>query len=147
MTKERPLEARRAYADNLELTIANADRDIEEALRALPSSPEPGRLIAYIRDRQTDQLDMMKELGRTEAEIEIFEQHDRNEQEASREAEALTRLDERGLGQPEDHLDWFRQSLDEKPARVHEIELAREEMLRDLERDEPDDQLDWFRER
>jgi hypothetical protein len=145
MGKQEDLERLHQHAESLDKSIAGMDHDIERATHGLAAGGDRGQLISYLEERRNTQLGYMHDLGKTEARIEDLENLIREEQEQPQEQLLTDSLEQAIPVAREDHLDWFKQSLADDPPQPDEHDLAEQEMVQDMEREQtPEDHLDWF---
>ena len=155
MDKQDELERLRERALSLNQAIQDLDHDIERAVHAAASgSTDTGRAIAMVRDRHNDQLGLMFELGKVDAQIADLENRVREQDERGEEQRAAQEWQAELPVAQEDHLDWLRPVLDAPEPSVehgreerHQHHAGEERMLQEMQREdrEPDDYLDWWR--
>ncbi|MER9338090.1 hypothetical protein NKJ06_29695 [Mesorhizobium sp. M0293] len=145
MGKKDDLERMHEHAESLEKSIAGLDHDIERVTHDLAAGGDAGQLISFLHDRHNLQLGLTLELGKVEARIEDLENLIREEQEQPQEQLLTDQLQQESPVAPEDHLDWFKQSLAENPPQLDELERAEQSMLQEMEHEPaPEDHLDWL---
>ncbi|ESY35278.1 hypothetical protein X747_28940 [Mesorhizobium sp. LNJC384A00] len=145
MDRKDELERLHQHALALGQSIDEIDHDIERATRELAIGGDPGRTIAFLQDRHNAHLGLMYNLGKADARIEDLERQVREEQEQPQEQLAAKEWNEDMPIAPEDHLDWFKQSLAEHPPQVDDLERAEQGKLQEMEHEPaPEDHLDWL---
>lgn len=147
MDKDDELERLRAHAQGLEQSIDDIDREIERATHDLAVGHDPGRALAYLHERHSAQSKLMYSLGRAEARLEDLERQTVEHQEQPQERQLADQWEVSQPMVPEDHLDWFKESLGEHPPQRDENDVPEQRMLDDMEREAPEDHLDWLSDR
>ncbi|TGT44409.1 hypothetical protein [Mesorhizobium sp. M8A.F.Ca.ET.165.01.1.1] len=142
MSSREDLERLRQQALLLEKSIDDIEYEVESAIQTHQGS---GQMIAYLRERHEAQLGLMYDLGKVAARIEPMEERVREAEERGVERLATDKWQEHLA--PEDHLDWFKESLGEHPPQRDENDIPEQRMLDDMEREAPEDHLDWLSDR
>lgn len=144
----------REHALTLDKAVKDLDYEIERAVHSVASgSTDTGRAISILRDRQNDQLGLMYDLGKTEAQIEDLENRIREQDERTQEITAVQDWEEAVPVAREDHLDWLQPVLEPPEPTKHDRDDrdrrhdGEERMLQEMHREdlEPEDYSDWWK--
>jgi len=142
------LKRLKQLAQGLEQSVDGIDRDIERATHQLAAGGDPGQLIGYLQERHSTQLGLMRDLGRVDARLEDLERQAVEREEQPQERQLADQWQERQPMVPEDHLDWFKESLADNRSQSGAHDLAEQRMLDDMEREPAAvDHLDWLSDR